>query len=109
MMRVRLRYSSRIARLLDRDAITLYPFVLVAHSKAEVPRYLVEHEFVHVRQVRALGWWRFYVSYVWEYLGHLIWFGSRAKAYRAVSFEIEAYEKERTVTLTAEERAEVDA
>lgn len=109
MMRVRIRYSSWVARFLRVDGFTFYPFVFIRPSKSDAPQTLIQHEFVHVRQVRALGWLRFYASYVWEYIGHLIWFGSRRKAYRAVSFELVAYDKERTVPLTAEEQAEVDA
>ncbi len=109
MMRVRFRYSSWLAWWLNVGAITLYPFVFVVYTKEETPRFLVEHEFIHVRQVRALGWWRFYASYLWQYLCGLLRTGNTDKAYMGVSYEVEAYEQEDKVTLSAEERAELEA
>ncbi len=109
MMRIRFRYGSWLAWVLGVGAITLYPWVFVLYSKAQTPRYLVEHEFVHVRQVRALGWLRFYASYLWEYFGHLLRLRSRDAAYMAVSFEKEAYAKQETAKLSDAERAEIGA
>lgn len=108
MIRVRVRYDSRIAKaLIGAGSITLYPFIFIWCARADVPPQMLEHEFVHVRQVRRLGWLRFYASYLWEYLGHLVRLRSHWAAYAEISFEREAYAKQATVALTAAERAEI--
>jgi hypothetical protein len=53
-----------IAKLLKVRAITLYPFILYA-GKIE-PR-VQFHEYVHVRQIKKLGWFKFYYRYIDEY------------------------------------------
>ncbi len=108
-MRIRFRYNSWLAWLLGVGAITLYPWVFVLYSKARTPLSLIQHEFVHVRQVRALGWVQFYARYLWEYLVNLLRLRSRDAAYMAVSFEVEAYAKEDTEKLSDAERAEIGA
>ncbi len=32
--------------------------------------WLISHECLHVQQQRDMGWWRFLLAYVWEWLRH---------------------------------------
>lgn len=106
-MRVRCHYNSWVAKVLRVQATTLYPFIFFAANREEaLRRKIVEHEFVHVRQVRRLGWLRFYVSYVWEFCLHWMRTRSYIKAWLATSYEIEAYEAELKVILSESELRE---
>ena len=70
-------------------AITLYPLVL--YRDAEPGLTLRTHEAIHLAQVRSEGWVRFYAGYLWQYArGRLRRLG-HAAAYRAISYEAEAY------------------
>jgi hypothetical protein len=55
---------------------------------------LLRHELVHVRQVRRLGLLRFLWRYTSEFLGHLWRVRNAARAYRLISFEVEAWAEE---------------
>ncbi len=107
-MKVRIRENHWYPRLLKVGAITLYPYVLFSR---DVTFRMLMHEWVHVRQVRRLGWLRFYASYVWEFLRRYVGGGFKYdKAYRAVSFEAEAYGADTwrvCGSLTADEQAEL--
>lgn len=93
-MKVRVFYGSSLGWLLSggREAITLYPFVFISQSKetAHATR-LIHHEWVHVEQVRRLGWWTFYAQYLKEYFKGLAATWDTQKAYENVSFEKEAH------------------
>lgn len=91
MTSLRLRYEHWIPRRLAVRAIVLYPYVLFSDSRERVDALLLRHEIVHVRQVRRLGWWRFYSHYLWEYFRHRCSGMEGEAAYRKISFEQEAY------------------
>lgn len=87
--------NSILARTLKVEGIVLYPFVFFASKKPDI--ILINHEMIHVQQIKQLGVFSFYYRYLKEYmhfrragLGH--W-----KAYRSISFEVEAYEKQNTL------------
>ena len=71
--------------------ITLYPFIFYntqhrAYKDEDTFVAMRFHEFVHVKQVQDLGWFRFYTSYLYQSLR----FG-----YENNKYEVEAYRKER--------------
>jgi len=69
-------------------AITLYPFIFYNMNHKQYKEDFLSlqyHEFVHVAQVRHLGWFKFYFSYAYETL---------RKGYKNNKYEIEAYEAE---------------
>jgi hypothetical protein len=74
-------------------AITLGRRVYVAaeHHTAAV----VRHELVHVRQAEELGTLRFLARYVMEYVRNRRRGMAHDDAYRAISFEAEAFAEER--------------
>ena len=74
--------------------ITIYPFIFFKRKREEVTDRLFRHELEHIYQVRRLGWFRFYATYLWE---------SFRKGYKMNKYELEANAVENT-PLTAEER-----
>jgi hypothetical protein len=73
-------------------AITLGRRIYIAEEATEV---ILRHEMVHVRQAGELGLPRFLWRYVAEYLRNR-WRGmAHDAAYRAISFEVEAFRAER--------------
>lgn len=106
-MKIREVFNSRLPRLLGVDAITIYPFIFYAGTPTVIfcagthtgicysgpPTDIVRrHEWEHVAQVRRVGWFKFYASYLYEYLCHRIisrW--SHFDSYANISFELEAY------------------
>jgi hypothetical protein len=70
------------------SAMTLFPFVLF---RGKMPDWLKNHERIHLRQQIEMLILPFYIWYIAEYLIHYLKFRDRLKAYRAISFEKEAY------------------
>ncbi len=62
---------------------------------------------IHVRQVRRLGWLRFYGSYLLEYFKHRCRGLGHAAAYLELSFEKEAYANQDRIELSDAETREV--
>lgn len=93
-MKVRCLYRIRFLKLFRVQAITLYPWILFASSRDQVPESLFRHELEHIYQVRKSGWFRFYVSYLKFYF-QLRWQGqSHKSAYLNIPYEAEARESE---------------
>lgn len=75
--------------------MTLFPFVFLADAADKKAVVFVNHERIHLRQQLELLIVFFYVWYLLEYLARLLFMKDRKKAYRAISFEREAYENEK--------------
>ena len=73
---------------------TVWPFILIRESSLRSDPVFMNHERIHYRQQKELLVLFFYVWYVLEYLVRLIQSGDRREAYKNISFEKEAYEKE---------------
>jgi hypothetical protein len=73
-------------------AITLWPVGIFFNSKGwrNSPT-TVRHEKIHWEQQKEMGGILFYVWYLVEYLFRLIRYRNADKAYRAISFELEAH------------------
>jgi len=75
-------------------AINLFGVFFVKEHVHVTPR-LINHESIHTRQQRELLFIPFYIFYVVEWLARLFLNGfNNHKAYRAVSFEREAYDND---------------
>ena len=95
-------FKSRVPALFGASAITLYPFVFCEQSEeAALATHTVQHEMVHVEQVRRLGWVGMYGSYVFEYLRHRRSGKSHNESYFALQLEREAYAREGEPSLLA--------
>ena len=66
-------------KIVKAQAITLYPFIFYKSKQAKLD--YQAHEFIHVEQIRRLGWFKFYASYLNE---------SRKKGYWNNKYEKEA-------------------
>ena len=82
-----------MARVLGVGGITLYPFIFIAR---DYERELLNHEFIHIEQVRRVGWLRFYAGYVWTWARLSVQL--RKHAYFELPQEIEAFSGQRLVT-----------
>jgi hypothetical protein len=71
------------------SAVTLFPFVLY---NGVLPEWLKNHERIHLRQQLELLILPFYIWYLIEFGVRLLQMRNRRLAYRAISFEREAYE-----------------
>ncbi len=71
-------------------AINLFG-VLFVRGDAEVNEVTLRHEEIHTRQMKDLLYIPFYVLYFLEWLFLLLRYFNFHKAYRAISFEREAY------------------
>jgi Domain of unknown function (DUF4157) len=58
---------------------------------------LLRHELVHVRQMERLGVFAFLLRYLGEYLANRVRRMGHDAAYRAISFEREAFAAERAL------------
>lgn len=70
-------------------AINLFGVIFARKGSVITPR-TINHEKIHTAQMRELGYIGFYVLYSLEWLYRLAVDTNRA--YRAISFEVEAYE-----------------
>ncbi len=70
----------------------LFPFIIVRHTPpTPFANLVINHEKIHFRQAWELFIVGFYIQYGIEFLINLIRYKNRHRAYRAVSFEQEAY------------------
>lgn len=100
MMKIRVKQNHWYPKKLGMTGITLYPYVLLACSIEEAKtNYILNHEFIHVRQVRQLGWIIFYTTYLWKYLVNLIHYKNQNQAYLNISYEVAAYAGEQTAPI----------
>lgn len=89
-MKIRRVYNHWIPQLLDVGAITLYPFILFSKSITGLkgmqhPVYLFKHEYIHIEQIRKLGWFTFYFSWIVD---------SAENGYEGNKYEVEAYTRQ---------------
>ena len=61
--------------------------------KGFLPYDLLRHEQIHTEQMKRDGYIYFYVKYLYEYIKNLFKYKNSNKAYYNVSYEIEAYNK----------------
>jgi hypothetical protein len=96
---VRIGYPWWLRPFLHRNtiAITLGRRIFIAADHASDA--LLRHELVHVRQAGELGVVRFFWRYVIEYLRNRRRGMSHDAAYRAISFEAEAFAAEENETV----------
>ena len=84
------------------SGITLFPFVFFRERRFRDDAVFVNHERIHLRQQIELLILPFFVWYGVEFLVRLMVLRDRNKAYRAVSFEREAYENEKDLSYLEE-------
>ena len=76
--------------LRDYLAIMIYP--LVFYKEKNPSKFLINHERIHIEQVRLNGYFYFHFTYLWDYLINRFRYGfSHSLAYIKIRWEIEAY------------------
>lgn len=70
------------------EAITLFPYVLIASSTTSI--YLARHEFEHGKQIKELGLFTFYFLYIKYFILNFIKYKNWFEAYYHIAFEVEA-------------------
>ncbi len=79
------------------SGISLYPFIIVSSFEQIGSTTLLNHEKIHLRQQMELFIVFFYIWYLFEFLIKWLRMGSKYQAYRAISFEREAYVNEKNL------------
>ena len=67
-------------------AITLYPFIFL---RAGWPASTMRHELIHVWQIRKVGWFRFYLTYLWD---------AARVGYGRIPVELEAWQEQHSTS-----------
>lgn len=75
-------------------AMTIWPFIFIKDKSSRLNHTLINHEKIHLKQQIELLWFLFFLWYVIEFLIKLVKYRKWDVAYRAISFEREAYENE---------------
>ncbi|MDN3595357.1 hypothetical protein [Zunongwangia endophytica] len=76
-------------------AVTIWPVIFVKTAEYKEDELLVNHEKIHLKQQLELLVVFFYIFYVAEFLFRWIKYRDSMKAYQNISFEVEAYTKEK--------------
>ena len=74
-MKIKAVYGSMVPRIINREAIVLYPFIFFWHQRGEYLRFrpeILKHELVHVDQIQRMGVFRFYIAYISQVIR--LWF-----------------------------------
>lgn len=77
------------------DGIVLWPFIFIKRGELRRNPVFMNHERIHLRQQLELLVLPFFVIYFLEYVLGLLKYRSAYMAYRNISFEREAYDKEK--------------
>jgi hypothetical protein len=79
--------------------ITIYPFIFFKRKREEITDRLFRHEMEHIYQVERLGWFKFYLTYLWQNI---------RVGYKRNKYELEA-ESVEMLPLSPKERAIKDS
>ncbi|WP_430615090.1 hypothetical protein [Flavobacterium sp. JP2137] len=71
--------------------LTIYPFIIFKKAASLDDVKLLTHEKIHIRQQLELLLVFFYLWYLLEFVIKFVWLRDKQLAYRAISFEREAY------------------
>jgi hypothetical protein len=74
---------------------TIFPFIFLLNKKDKLNPVLLNHERIHIRQQLELLVIPFFLCYGIEFLVRLVQYKNRREAYHNISFEREAYAKEK--------------
>jgi hypothetical protein len=87
-------YNIKILKKTYYDAIVFYPFVFFADTFENTSKPLLNHEYIHIMQIKKYGFFKYYYLYLKDYFKNLIKYKNHLDAYYNIKFEVEAYENE---------------
>jgi len=89
-MKIREIENSFIAKILGYN-ITLYPFIFyIGYPEKQIRA----HEYVHIKQIQSIGWFKFYITYLGYYVKNRFNGMNSHESYTNIPYEIEAYSEE---------------
>ena len=97
-MNIKVKYNFWLPKLFGRNALVLYPYILISKSETETRKTkLLHHEWIHILQMRKEGFFIFYLRYLGEWVINL--FTDYQNAYQNISYEKEASIQEKKLKL----------
>ena len=76
-------------------AVAIWPVIFVKNATYKQDQLLLNHEKIHLRQQLELLVVFFYIFYAAEFIFRWIKYKNAMRAYRNISFEVEAYSNEK--------------
>lgn len=77
------------------NALAVWPFIFLKERELKNDPVLINHERIHLKQQMEMLWIFFFLFYLFEFLAKIVIYKKPGLAYRNISFEREAYAKER--------------
>jgi hypothetical protein len=77
--------------------MAIWPLIFIKDKDLKHDYILINHERIHLQQQIELLWFPFFLWYIGEFLIKLIFYRKWHKAYKAISFEREAYHNEKNI------------
>ena len=86
-------------------AVTIFPFIILKRKESKDDFVLINHEKIHIRQQLELLWLPFFIWFAMEYFIRLLQYRNFYLAYKNISFEREAYDREHEIDYLNRRRA----
>ena len=83
--------ASKFLPLKGFSAMNLFGFIVARRECLPLSNKTLHHEAIHSQQIKELLFVGFYIWYVVEWLVRLLYMKNSKKAYKAISFEKEAF------------------
>lgn len=97
-MKIRVVRNSTLAKILRVEGIVLFPFIFFSSNVPSVK--IINHELIHILQIKREGFFKFYFNYFKEYSQLRMKGLNHQNAYLAISYEAEAYSHQGDLTYT---------
>lgn len=82
------------------QAINLFGIIFVRKEIKALNKRVLNHEYIHTKQIIELLFIGFYIWYITEWLIKWIFYKDRMLAYRNISFEREAFDNDDNLNYT---------
>lgn len=82
------------------QAINLFGIIFVRKEIKSLNKRVLNHEYIHTKQIIELLFIGFYIWYITEWLIKWIFYKDRMLAYRNISFEREAFDNDDNLNYT---------
>jgi hypothetical protein len=86
----------------DVVAIALFGHVFLRYSEEKYNPNTINHEKIHLAQMRHYGYFKFYFTYLFDYFKLRLRGLSHFRAYRNIPYEIEAYSNQDNMRYVSE-------
>ncbi len=91
-MQITVHQNHWLPKFIKKGAITLYPYIFLnCDLDTALQCNLLQHEWIHILQIQRIGFFKFYFTYIIQFLHNFLIYRSFSKAYSTISYEEEAY------------------